>query len=180
MRTFHRLAILLAALSLAAAARASQIIPRSLPELAAGSALIFVGRCEAVTPHWNAAHTLILTASRFRVSRALKGAPGDTITLEELGGTVGDRRLEVPDVPRFTVGEQVLLCVHRTELGRWETFGATQGKFSLTRDPQGQLRVRSERYRQELAAMTPAPGPGVPLAVFAGHLQAAIKARASR
>src|SRR5216684_6723612 len=129
-RSTGSLTLLLAALSFAGPVRASQLIPRSLPELVAGSALIFVGRCEAVTPHWNAGHRLIFTANRFRVTRALKGAPGDTITLEELGGTVGDRRLEVPDVPQFAVGEEVLLCVHRTELGRWETFGAVQGKFS--------------------------------------------------
>src|SRR5262249_4977159 len=103
------LAILLTAFLLAGPARASQLIPRTLPALAASSDLIFVGRCESVTPHWNADHTLILTANRFRVTRALKGDPGAAITLEELGGTVGDRRLDVPDIPQFTVGEEVLL-----------------------------------------------------------------------
>jgi len=171
------LAILLTAVLPAGPAGASQLIPRTLAELAAGSDLIFVGRCEAVTPHWNADHTLIFTANRFRVARALKGDPGGAITLEELGGTVGDQRLEVPDIPQFTVGEEVLLCVHRTELGRWETFGAAQGKFSVTRDGQGQLWVRSERYQRELAAMTPDhrfPG-RAPLTVFAGSMQAAMK-----
>jgi hypothetical protein len=174
--------MLLAAFLLAGPARGSQLIPRTLPELAAGSDLIFVGRCEAVTPHWNADHTLILTANRFRVTRALKGDPGAAITLEELGGTVGDRRLDVPDIPQFAVGEEVLLCVHRTELGRWETFGAAQGKFSVTRDRQGRLWVRSERYQRELAALTPEhPLPGrAPLAVFAGAMQAATKAKALR
>ena len=115
-------------------------------------------------------------------TRALKGAPGDTITLEELGGTVGDRRLEVPDVPRFTVGEAVLLCVHRTELGRWETYGATQGKFAVTRDRQGQVWVRSDSYARDLAALAPnrRGAAGAPLAVFAGYMQAAIKGKTVR
>jgi hypothetical protein len=173
-------AILIAALGLAGPARASQLIPRSLAELATGSDLIFVARCEAVTPHWNAAHTLIFTANQFRVTRALKGAPGDTITLDEAGGTVGDQRLEVPAVPRFTVGETVLLCVHRTELGRWETYGAAQGKFAVTADRVGQLWVNSGRYQRELTALAPdRRGPGVPLAVLAGHMQAALKTKAA-
>jgi hypothetical protein len=61
-------------------AGATQLIPRSLPELARGAPVIFVGRCAAVSSHWNASRSLIFTASRFRVARALKGTPGPVIT----------------------------------------------------------------------------------------------------
>src|SRR5215212_6695442 len=138
-------------LMLATPVHASQLIRRSLQELASGSDLIFVGRCESVASHWNADHSLILTASRFRVARTIKGQPGETITLEELGGTVGDTTLHVSDIPRYTVGEELLLCVHRTPLGRWETFGAGQGRFSITRDAQGRVWARSDFYRSQLA-----------------------------
>ena len=178
-----RFVVLLGALLFALPAAGSQLIPQGLPDLAAGADLIFVGRCEAVAAHWNADHTLIYTANRFRIGRALKGAPGETITLEELGGTVGDQRLDVEQTPRFSVGEEVLLCARRTELGRWQTLGATQGKFAVTRDRQGQLWVHSDFYQRDLAAMAPnrkGPG-GAPLAVFAGQVQAAaLKAKASR
>lgn len=163
---------LLLALLPAAPTGASQIIPRTLPELAAGAELIFVGRCEAVTPRWNDDRSLILTSSRFRVLRALKGNPGTTITLDELGGTVGGIGMEVSGVPRFRVGEEVLLFVHRTELGRWQTYGAVQGKFSLERDAQGRPWVRSNFYATELAAMRPPDrvGVGAPLDALAVRL----------
>jgi hypothetical protein len=200
-RTICRSVVLCLSLCGALPATASHLIPRTLPELAAGADLVFVGRCEAVSSHWNEDHTLILTANRFRVTRALKGAPGETVTLDELGGVVGGIGMDVADVPRFSVGEEALLFVRRTELGRWETFGAGQGRFRLTRDAQGRPWVQNDFYRAELAAMTPPgwqvgagvrPGVGVPtrtrpadtgaragsgapLAVFATRLQAAAR-----
>lgn len=168
------LCVALGALLLTAApSPASTLIRRTLPELAAGADLIFVGRCEAVTPHWNRDRTLILTAYRFRVLRALKGSPGATITLDELGGVVNGVGMNVSGVPRYSVGEEVLLFVHRTELGRWETHGATQGKFPLERDAQGRPWVRSDHYALELATMRPPdrPGAGAPLDALAGRLR---------
>jgi hypothetical protein len=170
------------ALLFAPPARAFDLIRRSLPELAQESALLFIGRCEAVTCHWNDDHSLILTASRFRVTRVLKGAPGETVTLDELGGVVGDRAMDAADAPHYAVGEEVLLCVHRTELGRWVTFGGGQGRFEIVRDGHGRPWVQSSFYRQELAAM--APGAGIrghaPLAAFAGHLLASMKREGGR
>jgi hypothetical protein len=162
-----------ALLMLAAPARASQLIRRTLPELTAGSALVFVGRCEAITPHWNNDRSLILTAYRFRVLRALKGSPGTTITLDELGGTVNGVAMNVSDVPRYSVGEEVLIFVHRTELGRWETYGAMQGKFRIERDAQGRPWVRSDYYPTELTAIRPPdrPGAGAPLDALAVRLR---------
>jgi len=167
-------------LALAAPALASQLIRRSLAELSAGSDCILVGRCEAVSAHWNADHTLILTANRFRVLRAIKGAPGDTLTLEELGGRVGDTTLSVSDIPRYTVGEEVLLCAHRTSLGRWETYGAGQGKFPIVRDGEGRVWARSEFYRPQLAQMAPGRrmDRGVPLSSLAGRLLASLSQEA--
>lgn len=172
-----------AALQLAPPVRASDLIRRSLPEVAKGAQLIFTGRCEAVSCHWNADHSLILTANRFRVLRAIKGAPGPSVTLEELGGTVGEDTLRVSSgAPRYAVGEEVLLCVRRTELGRWITFGAGQGRFEIVRDAQGRPWVRSDFYPRELEAMAPAGrGKGrAPLAAFVGHVQALAASREVR
>src|SRR5437667_2832504 len=138
--------VLYLGLALALPARAWDLIPRTLPELAGGAELVFMGRCEAASSHWNKDHTLILTSCRFRVSRVLRGAPQTTVTLEELGGMVGDTGMSVPDVPHYTAGEEVLLFVNRTEIGRLKTFGATQGKFRVVTDARGRQWVRSPFY----------------------------------
>jgi hypothetical protein len=166
----------------AAPARSTQLIPRTLSELAAGAPLIFVGRCESVSCHWNDDRSLILTAYRFRVLRALKGDPGTTITLDEIGGRLGDLGLSVPSIPSYAVGEEVLLFVHRTELGRWETFGAVQGKFSLTRDRDGRPWVENNLYRAELATMAPAGSSetGAPLDRFVARLQTVTRTEGAR
>jgi hypothetical protein len=170
------------AVLLGPSAQATQIIRRTLPELAAGAELIFIGRCEAVSSHWNANHSLILTANRFRVLRVLKGSPGAMITLDELGGTVGNVATDAPGVPRYRAGEEVLLFVHRTELGRWETHGAVQGRFQVRRDQEGRPWVENDLYQGELAALratraaTARVGSteeaGAPLDLFASRLRA--------
>jgi hypothetical protein len=184
-RVIRRLLLLIglgSALLLAPPARASELIRRSLSELARGAQFIFIGRCEAVSCHWNTDHSLILTANRFRILRPVKGDPGPSITLDELGGTVGEDTLQMSDVPRYRVGEEVLLCVRRTELGRWTTFGAGQGRFPIDRDSRGQPWVRSDFYPGELTAISGGRGsPGrAPLAAFVGHLQALAVSREGR
>lgn len=181
-RTFCSTWFTLSLLALTPLTSASQLIPRTLPELAGGSQVIFVGRCEAVSSDWNDDRTLILTTNRFRVLRAIKGSPGSSFTVTELGGRVGDTTLQVSDIPRFAVGEEVLLCVRRTPLGRWETFGAVQGKFEIVRDARGRVWVRNNFYRPQLAAMSPEAKPelGAPLAVLAGRLSSAAPVREAR
>jgi hypothetical protein len=162
-------------LALVGAAHASRLILRTMAEVAGGAEVIFVGRCEEVTSHWNDDRSLILTANRFRVHRVIKGKAGSSFTVTELGGTVGAKSLMVSGVPRYAVGEEVLICLRRTELGRWETFGAGQGRFLVARDARGRLWVRNDFYRSQLAAMAPG-GPselGAPLSVVAGRLQSA-------
>lgn len=175
VRTLCSTLSLLLPLALTVPTRASQLIPRTLADLSTGSEVIFVGRCEAVSSHWNDDRTLIVTTNRFRVLRAVKGSPGSTFTVTELGGRVGDTTLQVSDIPRFAVGEEVLLCVRRTPLGRWETFGAVQGKFEVVRDARGRAWARNGFYRSQLAAMAPEGKPelGAPLSVLAGRLSSA-------
>jgi hypothetical protein len=181
-RFFGRLAFLSLCLCLATRSQASQLIPRSLEELSTSAERIVMARCESAAAHWNADHSQILTAYRFHVTRALKGEDSPTITLDELGGFVDGKGMMVADVPRYTVGEGVLLFAARTEIGRWRTLGAGQGKFSLSRDPRGRCWVRSDFYRRELAQMRPdrTPGRGAPLEVFAGHVLAPVLLQRAR
>jgi hypothetical protein len=182
VRTICSTFCLFLSLTFISTTHASQLIPRTLAELSTGSEVIFVGRCEAVAANWNDDRTLILTTNRFRVLRAIKGSPGSTFTVTELGGTVGDTTLQVSEMPRFAVGDEVLLCVHRTPLGRWETYGAVQGRFEIVRDGQGRAWARNGFYRSQLAAMSPERKPelGAPLAVLAGRLSSTTPVREAR
>ena len=173
-----RLALLLLLLP-AVTSPGSQLIPRSLEELSTSAERIVMARCVSAAPQWNADHSQILTAYRFRVTRTLKGEASPAITLDELGGFVDGKGMMVGDVPCYTVGEEVLLFAARTEIGRWRTLGAGQGKFTLIRDPQGRSWVRNDFYRCELAQMSPdrTPGHGAPLEVFAGHVLAPLSSR---
>jgi hypothetical protein len=173
-----RTVVLLLAVGLLAAgattARASTLIRRSLPELARDAEFIFVGRCESRASHYNDDRSLILTAYRFRVDRVLKGRPTTGLVLDELGGMVGDRGMTVAGTPEHQVGEEVLVFVHRTPLGRLATYGLGQGRFQITRDSRGRPWIVNDFYRTELRALAP-PGAtvdGAPLATFAARLQA--------
>jgi hypothetical protein len=155
-------------------ASASSLIRRSLPEMAANAELIFIGRCESRNSHYSDDRSLILTAYRFRVNRVLKGKPVASLVMDELGGMVGDQGMTVAGTPGYPVGEEVLVFVYRTPLGRLATLGMGQGRFTITRDRDGRPWVGNDFYRAELASMAP-PGAtmeGAPLATFAARLQA--------
>src|SRR5205807_569233 len=80
-------------------------------------------------------------------------------------------------IPRSLV--ELSTSAARTEIGRWRTLGAGQGKFTLIRDPQGRSWVRNDFYRRELAQMNPdrTSRRGAPLEVFAGHVLAPVSLR---
>jgi hypothetical protein len=104
------------------------------------------------------------------------------LTLDELGGRVGDVGMNISGVPQYAVGEEVLLFVHRTELGRWETYGMEQGRFEVSRDSAGRPWVRNDLYRAELAAMAPRTGAkvGAPLDSLAAFLRARARTEGGR
>ena len=54
---------------------------------------------------------LIFTYTTFRVNEKLKGEYGDEIVLRIVGGTVGDKTISSPYLPRFTQNEEVILML---------------------------------------------------------------------
>lgn len=70
-----------------------------------------------------------------RVSRYLKGAGGDRVSIRELGGTWqgGGRRID--GVPIYRPGEEVLVFLvrHPESANDYRTHGMVQGKFTITR-----------------------------------------------
>jgi len=59
------------------------------------------------------AQKLPFTWTQFRVTRVYKGAAISTLKLRLLGGVKGKYRISLAAIPRFRVGEEVVLCVRK-------------------------------------------------------------------
>lgn len=132
----HPMLLVLLVTGLAASpAGATQMRHLDTRALVRGSSDIVVGTVDAVRSYWNAEHTRILTDVTVRVGESLKGAPGATLTLTQVGGEVDGMRYDIEGSPRFTAGEEALLFVWRDARGRAQVNGLAQGKFDIRRDP---------------------------------------------
>ncbi len=178
------LPILALALFLAApAVRATQVVQQSLRDLTLGSSDIVIGQVADTRAHWNASHTKVVTEVTVRVSEALKGAPGEVLTLTQLGGDVDGFRYAVPGSPLFRPGEQALLFVWRDARGRAQVNGLAQGKFDIRLDEATGARtvqrsvegtaVRDVRSLSLVRAGEPAPQ--LPLADLVSQIKALLE-----
>ena len=114
-------------------------------ELTIDSQQIVIGEVQGTHSHWNPSHTKILTEVSIKVSRWLKGGPGGSLTLTQLGGVVDGVRYNVPACPSFTAGEEALFFVWSAPDGRAQVNGLAQGKFEITRDAKTGERVVQRR-----------------------------------
>lgn len=110
-------------------------------------------------------HGRIVTETTVAVEQILKGAvTGPSITVTTPGGRVGDETLVVHGMPRFTVGDWVLLYVQRGRRGQLRPTGFALGAYRLETAPDGSIvGVRAiptpeRRTLSDVAAMTQALG----------------------
>ncbi len=136
-------AVLIAALCSAAPASATTVLPVTIDQLARGSDVIVHGVVLASEPHTvdgNERH--IRTRVVIDVTTLLKGARGTkSITLDLPGGNVGDWTMQIPGMPRFAVGEELVVFLERTKRS-YAISGMSQGKFSVFTDKIGRRMVR--------------------------------------
>jgi hypothetical protein len=118
----------------AAPASATQVLHQTLRDLTLGSSDIVIGQVEETRTRWNASRTKILTDVTIRVGESLKGAPGERITLTQLGGDLDGFRYSVPGNPLFRPGEEALVFVWRDPQGRAQVNAMSQGKFEIGAD----------------------------------------------
>jgi len=112
------------------------IIPRiSFEEATNQSELIVTGDVVRNWCAWDDAHRYIWTHTEIAVRERWKGVSGPTVTVSEPGGEVGDSRLAVVGVVRYTPGERVVVFLYRTPIGYLRTTGLAQGKLHV--DKQG-------------------------------------------
>lgn len=119
--------------------RATSVTPPTFAALVdrAGSAFrgeVVAQRAELVT---RGADRAIFTYVTFRVVEVLKGAPPAVVTLEFLGGTVGELTLDVAGMPQFAVGRQEIVFVENAGPQICPLVAMSFGRYRIQRDAAG-------------------------------------------
>ena len=140
-----------ALLFLAAAfdSRATTVIAPRFETLVDRAELIFTGQVTSQRTEWrnNGGQKSIVTLVSFVVRQVHKGHAESIVTLQFLGGSIGDVSLEVADMPKFKAGERVILFVEGNGSAASPVIGFFHGRFSLRPDESGRESVFT--YRNE-------------------------------
>jgi hypothetical protein len=130
---------LASALVLGAFARvsATTVLPISEEELAKRATVIFTGSVQDVHSAYEPDHSMIYTYIQVGITQSLKGEPREgTITLRQMGGTVGEETVILSGGPDFEPSDRVLLFagpLGRT--GYYGVLGTFYGKYDIGTDP---------------------------------------------
>lgn len=129
----------------ASTAGATTVQKLSLQELAKKSDAIAVAIVEDETARYDV-NKEIYTYITLRVLDPVKGAQKDqTLTIRQIGGTVGNIASVVSGMPTFKKGEEVVVFLSQKDAAGYPwVMGLQQGKYSISLDDKGQKRVRNE------------------------------------
>jgi hypothetical protein len=119
-------------------AGATTVVPSTFNEMTDQAELVFMGKVLGSRSEWRTTgkDRVIFTLVDFESQEVLKGNARKTVTLQFLGGTVGDATLEVAGMPKFEVGERVILFVEKNGINLSPLVGVFHGKFSIRADQQ--------------------------------------------
>jgi hypothetical protein len=78
--------------------------------------------------------TTIKTFVTLNIERVLKGTPQKEVTLEFLGGTVGDETLEVSGMPKFNLGAREIVFVQKNGVQFCPLVALMHGRYRVVRD----------------------------------------------
>ena len=120
---------------LAATVFATQIEYRSPRDLGRESSLVVRGRVTAVRSFWNATKTKVFTETTIAIDETYKGRSAGTVAIRQLGGVVGNVRVNVDGAPSWDDGEEVLLFLEPFDGESFQVAGFCQGKYTIERDP---------------------------------------------
>lgn len=137
------LALTLGSLAVGLPAGATTMVYYGTEKLATDCSFVVLGRVVTLEAGYHDAifggnHHEIYTWTTVQVDRAWGWRePTELITLEESGGTVGKRTSVVDGLPRFEVGDEVLVFVEQRPDGHYKTFGMFLGAMRVERDGGG-------------------------------------------
>jgi len=114
---------------------ATVLVPADLNELAREALTIVHGRVVDVRSQWTDGRRRIETVVTVEVQAALKGQPGDTISVRVPGGDMGRYRSVMIGAPRFREGEEVVLFLGGRAPALPYLLGMGQGVYRVIREP---------------------------------------------
>jgi len=118
-------------------AHATSAIEMTFADLVAHAEVIAVGTVTDIREQWDAAQKVPLTLVTFSDLTVLKGNPGNSMTLEFVGGTMPNGLvMVVSGVPRFAVGEKTVVFSTGNHQDFCPLTGVWQGLLRVTADPQ--------------------------------------------
>jgi hypothetical protein len=117
-------------------AAATSVLPVSLQRMADAAAIIFHGRVTGNEARQDPTSGQIVTVTEFEVLEAVKGNPGNTYRIKQMGGQLPGsmRRMIIHGVPEFSIDEEyVVFLPNASSLGFASPIGLSQGKFDVLR-----------------------------------------------
>lgn len=129
---------------------ATVMLKLDLPQMVGSSDVIFVGKAIKTHSRWTKKRRHIVTDTTFKVEQGIRGvAPGKTVVVRRLGGTVDGIGMKVSGTPQFKKNDRVLLFTE-TRGGHRYVVGMKQGVFRIHRESSGRLMVRTHLAGLEL------------------------------
>ena len=173
MRSSLLFLLLFAGLASGPAARATSVIPPSFPELVEEAEAIYRGRVshvEARRVEQSEGVSVIKTFVTVAVERVLKGPDRSEVTLEFLGGAVGDETLTVTGMPVFAVGDREFVFVQKNGIQMCPLVALMHGRYRVRRDDAG---ARDYVARDNGTPLTDTAEVELPMVALPGQLRTA-------
>ena len=128
-------------------AQATSAIEMTFPDLVGQAEVIAVGTVSDIHEQWDAAQKVPLTLVTFSNLTVLKGNPGNSMTLEFVGGTMPSGLvMVVSGVPRFTVGEKTVVFSTGNHQDFCPLTGVWQGLLRVMTNPQLGIETVSDSF----------------------------------
>jgi hypothetical protein len=147
---------LVASLSILLPAHATSVLPMYLDEIVDTAAVAFQGTViENRTAKDESGR--IVTYTTFQVQEALKGTPGVTYTIKQIGGELPAEGIQyrVHGIPRFGVGQHVVVFLYGvSKAGFSSPVGLEQGRFFVSEDGDGKHVANGRDFRDMTKRMT--------------------------
>jgi hypothetical protein len=129
-------------------ARATSVTEFTFTDLVTQADVIAVGTVTDIRDHWDAEKKAPLTLVTFSNLTVVKGSPGNSFTLEFLGGKMPDGLvMTIPGVPQFAVGEKALVFCAGNRRDFCPLVGIWQGVLRVMADPQRKTETVSDNFR---------------------------------